>query len=671
MLKGKRWRQGTAALASAMLVTSTWLTGLGAENTAAAEDELVDVGEDGMVSTSHVLASEVGAEVLERNGNAVDAAIAIHFALNVVEPMMSGIGGGGFMMVYDAEEDETSIVNSRERAPAGAEPDMFLDEDGNEIPFQERVTSGDSVGVPGTLDGLMQAHEEWGTADFDSLLDPGIELAADGFDIDSQLAGAIESNQDKLSESAAEDVFLPEGEPLQEGDHLVQEDLADTMEMIQSEGMDVFYNGEVGQAIADTVQDFGGSMTLDDLGNYSAEMDEPVWGSYQGYDIASMPPPSSGGLTLLQMLALLDDFDIGQYDTQDSERYHLLTETMRLAYADRGEYMGDPEFVDVPFNGLLDPDYIEDRRDLIDPEAVNEEVEPGDPWAYEDGEPGDPSGPLEEQDESGETTHFTVTDQWGNMVSYTSTIEQVFGSGIMVPDYGIMLNNELTDFDATPGGANEVQPNKRPLSSMTPTIVFEDGEPYMSAGSPGGTRIINAVFQVVNHVLDHEMSLQEAIDEPRIHSMDYPAIDWEEGIPQEARDQLEEMGHEFAESSGGIGNVQSILVDHEEGTFEGVADDNREGAAIGFTLDSVSMMNLVERLEEEGEFEDEEAPHALDLHLTSINHYENQGDFEKAADHMEGFHDLLDHQQDEGVISEEAFNILQAQADRLIEKLQG
>ncbi|QQK74786.1 gamma-glutamyltransferase [Salicibibacter cibarius] len=662
-------KRSLAMATSFMLIASTALAGLGTDEADAAEDPLVDEGEDGMVSTSHVLASEVGEEMLARNANAVDTAIAVHFALNVVEPMMSGMGGGGFMMVYDAEEDDTTIVNSRERAPAGAEPDMFLDEDGNEIPFQDRVTSGDSVGVPGTLDGLMTASEKWGTVDFETLMEPAIELADEGFEIDGQLANAIDNNQDKLSESAAEDVFLPEGEPLQEGDHLVQEDLADTMQLIQDEGLDAFYDGEIGQAIADTVQAFDGSMTMDDIRNYEADIDEPVWGEYQGYDIASMPPPSSGGLTLLQMLALLDDFDIGQYGSQDAERYHLLAEVMRLGYADRGEYMGDPEFVDVPFTGLLHPDYIEERSALVDPEEANADVEPGDPWAYEDQEPNYESVEVEERGDDGETTHFTITDQWGNMVSFTTTIEQVFGSGIMVPDYGIMLNNELTDFDATPGGANQVEPNKRPLSSMTPTIIFNDGEPYMSAGSPGGTQIINAVFNVVNNVIDHDMGLQEAIEEPRIHTMDYPDISWEEGIPQGARDELEARGHEFDDTPGGIGNVQSIIVDPGEGVFEGVADDNREGAAIGFTLDSASMMNLVERFETEGEFENEEAADALHLHLTSVNHYENQEDYEKVAQHMEeGFNDLLNHQQENNLISDEAYDILTAQADTLIEK---
>ncbi|MBB6450142.1 gamma-glutamyltranspeptidase/glutathione hydrolase [Geomicrobium halophilum] len=667
-MKSNRWHQGVAVLSSVALVASMGLTGLGTQQVAAVEELTVDEGENGMVSTSHPIASEVGAEMLERNANAVDTAIAIQFTLNVVEPMMSGIGGGGFMMVYDAEEDDTSIINSRERAPSGAEPDMFLDEDGNVISFSERSTSGDAVGVPGTLNGLMTANEEWGSIDFETLMEPAIELAEEGFEIDTELANAIANHQDKLSESVAEEVFMPEGEPLQEGDHLVQEDLAKTFQLIQNEGLDAFYNGEIGQALANTVQDFGGSMTMGDIQGYEATIDEPVWGTYQGYDIASMPPPSSGGLTLLQMLALLEGFDIGQYDSQDSERYHHLTEVMRLAYADRGEYMGDPEFVEVPFNGLLHPEYIEERRDLISAEEANENIEAGDPWRFEDQEPSYDSGHLEDQEGLGETTHFTVTDQWGNMVSYTSTIEQVFGTGIMVPDYGIMLNNELTDFDATPGGANEVQPNKRPLSSMTPTIIFEDGEPYMSVGSPGGPRIINAVFQVTTNVIDHNMSLQEAIEEPRIHSMSYPNITWEDTVPQDVRPELEALGHEFEESSMLIGNVQSILVNHEESVFEGVADPRRGGASVGFTLDGASMINLIERFEEEGEFTTEEAAHSLDRHLTAVHHYENQEEYEKVVEHMGSFQNLLDHQQENGLISEEAYEVLSAQTDTLIEK---
>ncbi|RNF41241.1 gamma-glutamyltransferase [Planococcus salinus] len=535
----------------------------------------------GMVTTAHPLASEIGADVLEHGGNAIDAAIAIQFALNVAEPMMSGIGGGGFMMVHDGETGETQIVNSRERAPAGATPDMFLDENGEPIPFDERSTGGTAVGVPGTLKGLEEAHYRWGSQPFEKLISPAIKLAHKGFPIDSVLAEAIEDNAEKLQRSAAGDVFLPDGAPLEEGDVLVQPELAQTLKMIRAHGTDVFYEGEIADALAATVQEFGGSMTAQDLDDYDLSVDEPVWGEFQGYDIASMPPPSSGGVFLLQMLGILDGFDLSQYDVKSWEKYHLLAESMHLAYADRAVYAGDPDFVDLPVAGLLHPDYIAERRALIDLDSVNENPEAGDPWQYEDTTPDyqaveQPAGAA-----PGETTHFSVADRWGNFVSYTTTIEQVFGTGIMVPGYGFMLNNELTDFDAVPGGANEVQPYKRPLSSMTPTIVFDEVGPILTVGSPGGPTIITSVLQTILHAIEYDMELKEAVEEPRIYTNNLESYSYEEGIPAEVLTILNEMGHSFGEESTVIGNVQSIQVDPVNGELKGVADSSRNGAAIG------------------------------------------------------------------------------------------
>ncbi|WP_081742191.1 gamma-glutamyltransferase [Mesobacillus boroniphilus] len=544
----------------------------------------VDVGKDGMVATAHPLASEIGAEVLRKGGNAIDASVAIQFALNVVEPMMSGIGGGGFMMVYDGKTKETTIVNSRERAPEGATPDMFLDENGKPIPFSERSTGGKAVGVPGTLKGLETALEMWGTRPLQQLIGPSIKLADKGFPIDSVLADAIADNQDKLLRSAAAEVFLPDGKPLQEGDVLVQDDLAKTFKLIRSKGTDALYKGEIAEAVADVVQDFGGSMTPEDLAKYDVTVDEPVWGDYQGYEIASMPPPSSGGVFLLQMLKILDDFNLSQYDVNSAEKYHLLAEAMHLAYADRAAYAGDPEFVNVPVNGLLHPDYIKERQELISMDSVNQTPTAGDPWKYENSEANFTPTSQPNDRKYGETTHFTVADKWGNVVSYTTTIEQVFGTGIMVPGYGFMLNNELTDFDAVPGGANEVQPNKRPLSSMTPTIVFENGEPILTVGSPGGPTIITSVLQTIIHAIEYDMELKEAVEQPRIYTNNLNSYRYEDGISGDTLSELNAMGHKFGASPTTIGNVQSIQIDCENGTFKGVADSSRNGAAIGVNL---------------------------------------------------------------------------------------
>jgi gamma-glutamyltranspeptidase / glutathione hydrolase len=579
-------RTGLFALLSVLLLAGTMPAAGLAKKPQFSYDQYsqVDVGKDGMVATAHPLASEIGAEVLRKGGNAIDASVAIQFALNVVEPMMSGIGGGGFMMVYDGETKETTIVNSRERAPEGATPDMFLDENGKPIPFSERSTGGKAVGVPGTLKGLETALEMWGTRPLQQLIGPSIKLADKGFPIDSVLADAIADNQDKLSKSAAGEVFLPDGKPLQEGDILVQDDLAKTFKLIRSKGTDALYKGEIAEALADVVQDFGGSMTPQDLAKYDVTVDEPVWGDYQGYEIASMPPPSSGGVFLLQMLKILDGFNLSQYDVNSAEKYHLLAEAMHLAYADRAAYAGDPEFVNVPVNGLLHPDYIKERQELISMDSVNQSPTAGDPWKYENSEANFTPTSQPNDRKYGETTHFTVADKWGNVVSYTTTIEQVFGTGIMVPGYGFMLNNELTDFDAVPGGANEVQPNKRPLSSMTPTIVFENGEPVLTVGSPGGPTIITSVLQTIIHAIEYDMELKEAVEQPRIYTNNLNSYRYEEGISSDTLRELNAMGHKFGPSPTTIGNVQSILIDRENGTFKGVADSSRNGAAIGVDL---------------------------------------------------------------------------------------
>ncbi|AZU62272.1 gamma-glutamyltransferase [Neobacillus mesonae] len=541
----------------------------------------VAVGKDGMVATAHPLASEIGAEVLRTGGNAIDAAVAIQLALNVVEPMMSGIGGGGFMMVYDGKTKDTTIINSRERAPQGATPDMFLDKNGKAIPFDVRVESGKAVGVPGTLKGLETALEKWGTRPMQQLIGPAVKLADKGFPIESVLANAIEDNKDKLAKSAAKDVFLPNGKPLKDGDLLVQKDLANTFKLIRAKGADAFYNGPISKAIADTVQKFGGSMTTADLNKYGVTIDKPIWGDYQGYQIASMPPPSSGGVFLLQMLKILDDYNLSQYDVKSWEKYHLLAETMHLAYADRAAYAGDPEFVNVPIKGLLHPDYIKERQKLISLTSVNNTPKAGDPWKYESTTANYQLKKQPENNKYGETTHFTVADRWGNVVSYTTTIEQLFGTGIMVPGYGFMLNNELTDFDAVPGGANEVQPNKRPLSSMTPTIVFKDDKPVLTVGSPGGATIITSVLQTILYAIEYDMELKAAVEEPRIYTNSLSSYRFESGVPADVLKKLNSMGHKFGTSPVDIGNVQSILIDQENGSFKGVADSSRNGAAIG------------------------------------------------------------------------------------------
>ncbi|MFC4075494.1 gamma-glutamyltransferase [Salinithrix halophila] len=540
----------------------------------------VDVGKYGMVVSAHPLASKVGADVLKKGGNAVDAAVAIQFALNVAEPMMSGIGGGGFMMVYHGKNKKIDIVDSRERAPAGARPDMFLDENGKPIPFSQRHTHGNAIGVPGTLKGLDKALSRWGTRPMAQLIKPAIRMADQGVPVNWVLADAIEENKEKLAKTAAKDVFLPNGEPLKEGDRLVQKDLAHTFRLIQWHGTKAFYRGKIGKAIAAASREHGGSMKPRDLKKYRVTLDKPLRGSYKGYEVATMPPPSSGGITVLQILTMLDRLEIGKEDIRSPEKYHLWAEASRLAFADRAAYIGDPTFVDVPIKGMTNPDYLNKRSTLVNREQAATKVEPGDPWAYQTGN--GQAAPQQKDDRTtGETTHFSVADRWGNLVSYTTTIEQLFGSGVMVPGYGIMLNNQLTDFDAVPGGPNEVQPGKRPMSSMSPTLLFKDGKPVMVVGSPGGPTIIASVAQTILNTVEYDQSLKEAIEEPRIYNSHTSRIRWEPGIPDTVRTNLQSKGHRFESSPRYIGNVNAIWIDRRTGLYHGAGDSTRESTAIG------------------------------------------------------------------------------------------
>jgi len=537
----------------------------------------------GMVATSHPLASLVGARILQQGGNAVDAAVAIQFALNVVEPMMSGIGGGGFMMIYLAKENKVVVIDYREQAPAGAKPTMFLDSEGKPLPFRTAILTGHAIGVPGTLKGMVTALEKFGTMSLAQVIEPAIELAEKGVMVNRVLAQSIKDSMYKFNE-AAKQVFAPNGEPLPEGALLVQPDLAKTFKLIKDYGPDIFYKGDIAKAIVEAVQSRGGTMTLEDLTNYEVKFREPIRGTYRGYEIVSMPPPSSGGLTLLQMLKILEAYDIRALGHNTTQTLHLMIEAMRIAYADRGKYLADADFVKIPFKGYLDDRYIEQRRSLIDFQKANPNIKPGNPWEYEEANVEadlDRFAALNYESETSQTTHYTVRDKWGNLVACTTTIEDVFGSGLMVPGFGFMLNNEMTDFDFVPGGANEVQPGKRPRSSMTPTIVFKDGKPIFSVGSPGGARIITTVMQVIMNMIDHGMSVQEAINAPRIFSSSYPTVQWEAGIAEHVKRELELRGHKMAENPIVMGSVQSIVIDIETGKLYGGADPRREGTVIG------------------------------------------------------------------------------------------
>lgn len=545
----------------------------------------------GVVAVAHPLAAEAGAQALEKGGNAFDAAAAIQFALNVVEPQFSGIGGGGFMVIHLAKSKETFVLECREKAPAAATPDMF-------VPTSSQ-TNGLAVGVPGTLMCLSTALENWGTTSLAEAVQPAIKLADEGFHINRFLAADIQSSRTNI-QPETRTVFRPNGVPLREGDLLVQPDLAKTFRLIAEQGPDVFYRGEIAPNIVEAQQRCQvcpagrGRMTVEDLAAYDVNIRPLITVNYRGYTLASMSPPSSGGLTIGQMLKMLERFPLGDaaqgFGFGATKTLHVMIEAMRLAFADRAWWMGDEDFVPIPKAGLLNDQYVALRSAMISETSRMATPQKGDPWAFEASAPRRTLLAANyEQPDSGHTTHFAVVDKHGNIVSYTTTIEAGWGTGIMVPGYGFLLNNELTDFNTTPQfnpttgnpGANEIAPNKRPRSSMSPSILLKDGVPIAAFGSPGGATIINSVFQIALNLIDHEMTIQEAIDAPRISVTSATGgVSREAGFSSEAIAGLTALGHPVSGPTS-IGSVQAVVIDLQTGKQYGGADSRREGTVIG------------------------------------------------------------------------------------------
>lgn len=548
----------------------------------------------GVVSTVHPLVSEAGAEMLRRGGNAVDAAAAVQWALNVVEPSMSGLGGGSLILLWLNESKEFVYLDGREMAPAASTPDQFLLPGGQTQPFAYASTRGYAVGVPGTLRVFSMAVEDYGQLSLADTFEPAIGLADGGFVVDEYLARYVASSEQKLkSWPASARTFFPGaacppdqgsavgnqagcvgGAALRTGDRFVQKDLAKTFRLIQDQGIDVLYAGDVGKAVVATQAQRQGRMTLQDIQTYAAKEREPLETDFRGLRVVSASLPSAGGLTMLQMLEILEGYELAPMSQNSADYLHVLIETMHLAYQDRYAYQGDSDFVRVPVKGLLHPEYIKERRALVDATKANREPRPGDPWKYEkDPKEGDGSGePVERGDH---TTHFVVVDGEGNVAAVTTTLESLFGTGLMVPGYGFLLNNQMTDFDFQPGGPNQVEPRKRPRSSMTPTIVLRGDHPILALGSPGGATITTTVLQVLLNVVEFGQSAPDAVKTARIFSSDFPNVAWEPGISHEARQSLSARGHSPATTASRIGNVQAAQWMEGAG-WVGVAD-NRAG----------------------------------------------------------------------------------------------
>jgi gamma-glutamyltranspeptidase/glutathione hydrolase len=530
-------------------------------------------GTEGMVVTSHFLATQSAQEVLKNGGNAVDAAVTAAFSLAVTQPRSGNIGGGGFMLISSEAKDDVVAIDYREKAPGTATVDMFLDKEGNADSNVSRY-SHLAAGVPGTVAGLAMALEQYGTISLKEAIAPAIKLANEGFIVTPRFSEGLKEKEEMLKKwtSTAKIFYKADGSYYEPGDLFVQKDLAATLTRISENGIKEFYEGKTAELLVAEMAKHGGLITMEDMKNYTPGLRIPVHGTYRGYDIYSMSPPSSGGTHVVQILNILEGYPIAEYGHNSAKTIHLMAEAMKLAYADRSQYLGDEDFVKVPLKALTSKKYAESLREKINPEkaTASSTIAPGKVLPYE----------------SNETTHFSIVDKFGNAVSNTYTINFSYGSGIVVEGAGFLLNNEMDDFSAKPGvpnaygliggEANKIEPNKRMLSSMSPTIVKQEGKNFLVTGSPGGSRIITTTLQVIMNVIDHGLNIKSAVAAPRIHHQWLPdELRIEEGLSPDTVVALEEMGHTVTQKSA-MGAIQSIMI--KDGMMYGGADPRRSTA---------------------------------------------------------------------------------------------
>ncbi|HVF85956.1 MAG TPA: gamma-glutamyltransferase [Pyrinomonadaceae bacterium] len=538
----------------------------------------------GMVASTTRIASAVGVDVMKRGGNAVDAAIAVAFALAVTYPAAGNLGGGGFMMIR-LKDGRATAIDYREMAPTAATRNIYLDQNGNLIKGEGSSLVGyRAAGVPGTVAGMEMALKKYGSQKLSwaQLVEPARRLAAEGFPVSYSLARSLRGTRELLERYPdTKRILLNGGKFFEDGSTLRQPELAATFARLQRHGPREFYEGRTAQLISADMKQHNGLMTLEDLRGYVAKEREPVRGKYREHEIISMPPPSSGGAVLIQMLNILEGFDLKQLGWSSSERYHLMTEAMRRAFADRAEYMGDTDFVNVPVAGLVDKNYAARLRQTIKMERASTSAEV---------RAGQPAGA-----ESEETTHYTVVDAEGNVVSNTYTLNGGYGSGVIARGTGVLLNNEMDDFAAKPGAPNmygliqgernAVAPKKRPLSAMTPTFVLrKDNSFWFAVGSPGGPTIINTVLQVISNVIDYDMNIQQAIDAPRIHHQWLPdEVVYEPyGLSADTSRALEQRGHKLTPRARYMGDAQGIMIEEKTGVRLGASDPRNDGTPVGY-----------------------------------------------------------------------------------------
>jgi gamma-glutamyltranspeptidase/glutathione hydrolase len=538
----------------------------------------------GIVASTNDIASKVGVDIMKRGGNAVDAAIAVAFALAVTHPVAGNLGGGGFMMIR-LKDGRTTAIDYREMAPAAATHNIYLDQNGKVLEGDGGSVEGyRAAGVPGTVRGMELALKRYGShrLSWTQLIEPARALAANGFTVNYTLARSLRGNREYLSKYAeTKRIYLKGGKFYDEGELFRQPDLAATFARLQQRGPSEFYEGQTARLIVDDLKRHNGLMTMADMRGYVAKERATLRGNYRGYEIVSMPPPSSGGAVLIEMLNILEGYDFKKMDWASSERYHLMTEAMRRAFADRAEYMGDTDFVKVPIAGLTDKKYAARLRETINPARASssEQVKAGKPSGYE----------------SEETTHFTVVDSEGNAVSNTYTLNNSFGSAVVAKGTGLLMNDEMDDFAAKPGTPNlygliqgernAVAPRKRPLSAMTPTFVLrKDGSLWFTVGSPGGPTIINTVLDVITNVIDYGMNIQQAIDAPRIHHQWLPdeLVFEPYGLSGDTQNALLARGHKLAKPRY-LGDAEGIMIEEKTAMRLGATDPRRsDGLAVGY-----------------------------------------------------------------------------------------
>ena len=525
-----------------------------------------------MATASKYEVSQVGAEIMAKGGNAVDAAVAMGFALGVCEPFTSGLGGGGLATIHTAE-GENFFIDFREVAPAAATLDLYVDASGeNNGNTQE---GGLASGVPGEVAGLLYLLEHHGTMSREEVMEPAIRIANEGFTVSAYCANAISDAYEKTQKfPEMSKVYLDEnGLPWEEGSVITNPDLGKALQLIADQGADAFYKGEIGEAMVATLAKYDGVMTMDDLAGYEVHELEPVTGDYRGYTVISSPPPSSGGTHLIEILNILENFDMASMEVNSAEYVHLFAETFKLAFADRAKYMADTNFVSVPLGGLTSQAYADKRAQDIDLNVAMEQAAPDDPSPYE----------------YTDTTHFSVADVDGNCVAITKTINYYFGSGVMVDGYGFMMNNQMDDFSTDSESVNKIEPGKKPLSSMSPTVVLKpDGSPFLVLGTPGGSRIFSGVAEVISRVIDSKMDLHTAISVPKIwncsnkNNLQYeePLKGYEQyALTDETIAKLTEMGHGELKTTRS-GAFQCIMF-MDDGTLYGTADPRQDGKAVG------------------------------------------------------------------------------------------